>query len=365
MNKSFRQLLIELLNSYQLGLRDKPLLALREHAERRRIGEATCRWHYQRLLLQPPRRAGESGSLPAPPTLQEWNAAAKPEAPVGALTEVDGAEFGMRVSDRVQHWAISGATGSGKSVTLRRLALALAAKVGLLVVDQKRDFTDFPTLLDAPCARFSTDAAIWFGLQAPAGVSDRDWAMVLAVILAARCGLKHATTSIARMLVWLVDHLNCGRAGARWWPDFQLLCDVAVAAPPGMFASKDDYERSAVQVLDGLAHALGPFARTFRGIDIEEDFLSKNISVVVDLSTLAPPARWVVIDVLLCQLLIGRLARDQKTDRADLCVIVDESDELVDDTANVNFPGGQSPLLRILRQGREFGIMAALGINAI
>lgn len=365
MNDTFRNLLIGLLDSYQLGPRDKALLSLRELAVRGRLCEALCRWHCQNLLLHPPRYAGRLAGLPDPPTIQEWNALAKPDAAMGDLMEVEGAEFGTRVSDRVQHWAVSGATGSGKSVTLRRLAVTLAGKVRLLVVDQKRDFTDFPTLLGTSCARFSTDAAIWFGLQAPAGVSDRDWAMVLAVILAARCGLKHATTSIARMLMWLVDHLNRGRAGARWWPDFQLLCDVAVAAPPGMFASKDDYERSAVQVLDGLAHALGPFARTFRGIDLEEDFLSKNFSVVVDLSTLAPPARWVVIDVLLCQLLIGRLARVQKTDRADLCVIVDESDELVDDTANVNFPGGQSPLLRILRQGREFGIMAALGINAL
>jgi len=188
--------------------------------------------------------------------------------------------------------------------------------------------------------------------------------MVLAQILAARCGLKHATTSIARMLVWLVEHLNRGSSGERLWPDMQLVCDVAVAAGRAVFSAKDDYLRSAIQVLDGLAHALGPFARTFRGIDLEH-FFSQGISVVVDLSTLAPPAQWVVIDVLLSQVLIGRLARDQKIDHAEILVLFDESDLLVTDQANIGFPGEQSPLLRILRQGREFGVMAALGINVL
>jgi hypothetical protein len=363
MPHAWRDHLIALIDAYHPGPRDKPLLALHALATQGRLSEAMCQFHVRHLLLSPPRC---TGSLAHPPTLQEWRAAVKVEAPAGVLTEVDGAEFGARLSDRVEHWAVAGCTGSGKTVTLRRLALAVAAllRVVLLIFELKRDYADFVTRLGVPCVRVSVENGTWFGLQAPAGVSDRDWAMVIAVILAARCGLKHATTSIARMLTWLVEHLNRGSSGDRLWPDLQLLCDVAVAAPPALFAAKEDYERSSIQVLDGVAHALGPFARTFRGIDLEQ-FFSKGTSIVVDLTTLAPPAQWVVIDVLLSQVLIGRMARDQEADRTEILMLMDESDLLVTDQANASFLGEQSPLMRVLRQGREYGIMAALGINVL
>jgi hypothetical protein len=364
----WRDQLITLIDSYQPGPRDKALLALRALAAQGRLSEAMCQFHFRRLLLEPPRCVG---SLAQPPTLQEWRSAVKVEAPVGVLAEVDRAEFGVRLSDRVEHWGFCGGTGAGKTVGLRRLGLSVATtakarpdqRVVLLVIEIKRDYADFISILGLPCVRVrNVDSMAWFGTQAPAGVSSRDWAMELAVILAARCGLKHATTSVARMLTWLVEHLNRESGGDALWPDLQLLCDVAVAAPPFLFAGKDDYERSAIQILDGLAHALGPFARSFRGIDLEQ-FFSEGTSVVVDLSTLGPPAQWVVIDVLLSQLVVGRLARDQKCDRAEILVLLDESDELVTESANATFPGKQSPLLRLVRRGREYGILAALGIN--
>ncbi|HNQ22531.1 MAG TPA: hypothetical protein PKK06_05495 [Phycisphaerae bacterium] len=59
------------------------------------------------------------------------------------------------------------------------------------------------------------------------------------------------------------------------------------------------------------------------------------------------------------------MARDQKVDRTEICILLDESDLLVTDEAHAGFPGRQSPLMRVLRQGREFGIMVALGINVL
>jgi hypothetical protein len=365
MDHPWRDKLIALIDAFRPGPRDKALLALRRLAEEGRLSEAMCRFHYQRLLQNPPRYIGSLGALAPPPTLAEWRAAVVTEVPIGVLTEVEGAEFGIRVSDRVEHWAVTGGTGAGKTVTHRRLASAVAASFPIpqLFFALKRDYVDMAQLLSVPCVRVANGGSPWFGLQAPAGVADRDWAMVIALILAARCGLKHATTSIARMLTWLVERLNAGWAGERLWPDLQLLCDVAVAAPPALFAAKEEYERSSIQVLDGLAHTLGPWARTFQGIDLERDCVARGISIVVDLSTLEPPAQWVVIDVLLSQLLIGPLARNEKCDRAKNVAHLDESDLLVTDLANATFPGEQSPLMRILRQGREFGIMMALGIN--
>ena len=319
MENYWRDQLISLIDSLHPGPRDKGLLSLRALAMSGRLSEAMCKFHVHRLLSCPPRCAASLNAIAALPTLQEWRSAVVTEAPIGVLTEVEGADFGAHVSDRVEHWGVTGGTGAGKTVTLRRLALAVAALRGIpqFIFALKRDYPDMPRLLGVPCVRCESGSGTWFGLQAPAGVSDRDWAMVLALILAARCGLKHSTTSIARMFTWLVEQLNRDSDGERLWPDLQLLCDVAVAAPPGLFAAKEDYERSSIQVLDGLAHALGPFARTFRGIDLERDFFSQGISVVVDLSTLEPPAQWVVIDVLLSQLLIGRLARDEKVDPVD------------------------------------------------
>ena len=363
MADSWRDQLIEFIDDLRPGPRDKRLLTLRALAASGRLSEAMCRFHLYRLQLHPPRCAPSLAGFAELPTLQEWRSAVVTEAPVGTLTEVEDAEFGVRLSDRVEHWAVTGGTGAGKTVTHRRLAVAAAGHSAQLLFALKRDYARMQQLLGVPCQQLDRNNGIWFGCQAPVGVSDCDWATVLSVILASRCGLKHATTSIARMLMWLVAHLNRSSDGERLWPDLQLLCDVAVAAPPALFAAKSDYERSSIQVLDGVTHALGPFARTFRGVDLERDYFSQGISVVVDLSTLEPPAQWVVIDVLLSQIYHGRLARDQKVDRAQTIVHVDESDLLVTDQANATFPGGQSPLMRILRQGREFGIMAALGIN--
>ncbi|GEM_PF-2652814 len=298
MSQSWRDQLIAQIDLCRPGPRDKGLLALRALAANGRLSEAMCRFHYLRLLLHPPRCADSLAGFTEPPSLEEWRSAVVTEAPIGVLTEVEGAEFGPHLSDRVEHWAVAGTTGFGKTVTLRGLALALdALGRALLVFELKRDCADFVQRL-ARCVRVRAGQGAWFGLQAPAGVADRDWAMVLAAILAARCGLKHATTSLARMLTWLVEQLNRAAVRGRLWPDVQLLCDVAVAAPSAKFAAKEDYERSSIQVLDGVAHALGPFARTFRGIDLEQ-FLAQGTSVVVDLSTLEPPAQWVVIDVLL------------------------------------------------------------------
>lgn len=368
MSRQRRDELVAIIDASRPGPRDKGLLALRALAEAGRLSEAMCQFHVQRLLLSPPRH---TGGLRQAPTLAEWRSGVKVEAPVGTLVAVDGAEFGACLSDRVEHWGFCGCSGAGKTVGLRSLGINVAQSragphgrpVVLLVIEIKRDYADFVERLGLPCVRFrNVDNLAWWGVQAPAGVPPVDWATELSLILAARCGLKHATTSIARMLTWLVQRLNPDPQVAQLWPDPQLLCDVAVAAPPEVFAAKDTYERSAIQVLDGIAHTLGAFARTFRGLDLEEQF-ARGISVVLDLSTLAPPAQWVVIDVLLSQLLVGRLARDQKCDRTEVLVLLDESDELVTDHAHSAFPNGQSPLLRILRRGREYGVMAALGIN--
>ena len=95
----WRDQLIALIESYHPGPRDKGLLSLRALAAHGRLSEAICQFHVRRLLLQPPRCLG---GLAQPPSLQEWRSAVPVEAPVGVLTEVDRAEFGPRLSDRVE-----------------------------------------------------------------------------------------------------------------------------------------------------------------------------------------------------------------------------------------------------------------------
>lgn len=342
-------------------------------AAAKQISEAVCRAHLQYWWAHPPSCVRRPILLPPPPEPDEWRAAVRSDFTIGALSEVEGLRIGGVLGNKVEHWAFSGSTGFGKTVGIRGLALQVAAwaraegrPISIVGFDQKGgDLSDFTAILGSPCQQRSAHQGRWFGLNPPVGMPIHLWSSILSMILAGRCGLKFGATTIARMITWLASHLNPQPQEPLLCADFRLLRDLAVTAPPTLFAAKQAYDQSVVQILDGLAHAAGPVAETFNGLDLQRDVIDHRESVVFDLSALSAPLRPVLIDVLLAQLLFGRLHRQHKVDQVEVVILFDESDLDVTYAANACFPEGQSPLARLLRQGRELGIMCVLGINIL
>ena len=167
------------------------------------------------------------------------------------------------------------------------------------------------------------------------------------------------------MMRFLVAALNPQPAGQILWPSFELLLDLAKTAPLTLFAAKPDYEKSLIQMLEGITQAGEELYLNFGGLDIERDIVRPARSVVLDVCGLGPPwVRAISNDILVLQLLLGRQYRYQRSDRVDCILAIDEADQDVSRKAEAAFPD-LSPLSVLLKQGREYGLAAVLGLSAI
>jgi hypothetical protein len=112
---------------------------------------------------------------------------------------------------------------------------------------------------------------------------------------------------------------------------------------------------------------MGPLFETFNGLDVERDLISLGRSAVISMPNLEPP--WLshfFIDLIISQVLLGRIHRSHRVDRLEVLLVIDEADDDVSRASEAAFPQGyMSPLARALRQGREFGIGVVLGLGSL
>lgn len=294
------------------------------------------------------------------PTEDQLHAAGRPPITIGHVQGRPELRVGPNLHDRSGAILVAGAAGTGKTVLTCRLSTAFAEFPQFLIDEKSDSFAHLRTVLPASIW-ITLDDTPCFGLNPPRGVSSRTWIGVLAECFAANAGLLASKAVLAEVLAWLVESLN-PEGGHELWPDIQLIVDVLSAASYA-FAKKDDYTKSLLQKLVEAARALGPVARTFRGLDVDD--LTRSQRVILGVKSLQP--LWVrafVTDLLKLQIFHGRMARGVRTNQTEVLIAHDEADWVASRAINAQH-GGSSPTGRLLEQGRELGISPIIGVHAI
>jgi hypothetical protein len=166
------------------------------------------------------------------------------------------------------------------------------------------------------------DSSVRFGLIAPAGVPPQAWINLIATSFCARAGLVAAWTALANMIRWLLAVLNPAPTQTLIWPSLKLLLEVATSAPLTLWASKPEYERSLIGVLEAATQSTELFD-CFGGLDID-GLVRQGKHLLLEMPNMAPAwLRQYMIDLLISQILVSRIHRRDKVDRTVAAFIID------------------------------------------
>ena len=237
--------------------------------------------------------------------------------------------------------------------------------ISTIIFDLKgNDFGDLKQKLGKHWLHMSVHSGMRVGMNNPDGTPPGIWINLISYLFSARAGIVSARVTLASIIRWLVATLNPKPLGRLLWPDWQLVLDVARKAPARLFAAKEDYLRSLLQVLDDVTMSSGDLLRTFDGLDLEAHVIAQRRCLIIDFSNLYPPwLRLFLVDLLVSQLLVGRMARKHRVGSTEVLIIIDEGDALVARQCEAAFPDGMSPLATLFKQGREFGLACCLGLT--
>lgn len=310
--------------------------------------------------------------LPTPPEQDELLADGPFDIEIGTLSE-NGLRVGIHLLRKVRHILIAGATGTGKTVMLRNLIVAirklckhLERRISIIVIDPKRDFSDLASIADGEWIYLGAGSTLRMGLQRPDGVPEDAYRNTIATAVATRAGLVAARVCLARMIGWLWHVMNAGGSGPELSPNWSLLLDLTRAAPLDLWASKPDYAKTLEQVLDDLTENTGSLFSCFSGLDLNRDIINSGKNVVIGMEGLTTPwIRSLLVDLLLNQVFQSRLHRYHKVDNTEVILIIDEADQFASRQQDECFSDGISTLGLTLKQGREFGIMAIVGVSVL
>ncbi|HUW13427.1 MAG TPA: hypothetical protein VM537_27135 [Anaerolineae bacterium] len=211
------------------------------------------------------------------------------------------------------------------------------------------------------------DPGTRIGMQPPIGMDVGVWIGVVSTLIAVRGGLIFAANVLANLLSWAVPVLSHVLGGPLvLFPDPQLLLDLVIKGGLDLWSYKQDYAKALATVLQALAQAC-PALSAFSGIDMERDIISQGKSCVIEIPTINPPwIRLFIIDLLIAQILYGRIHRHQKMDCTDVIIYLDEADaDLSVIASDAAFADMFSILAQLLRMGREYGILVVVGVGVL
>jgi hypothetical protein len=210
------------------------------------------------------------------------------------------------------------------------------------------------------------DPGFRLGLQPPPGVPIYVWINIVSSLIAVRGMLIASAVCLVKMIYFLTRALNTAASGTLLFPDFRLLLDVALAAPLTLWGSKIDYGKTLINLLSDVVARCNAF-EAFAGLDVEKDVISQGKSCVIELPTLYPAwLRLFIVDLIIAQILYGRIHRRQKTDDTEVIIYLDEADQdLTVAASDGPYSDGYSILAQLLRMGREFGISSAVGLGVL
>jgi hypothetical protein len=308
-----------------------------------------------------------------PPDFSELYRQGPPPLVIGHLEEVPDVPLGL-FPQGAFHSLFVGTTGAGKTVGQRRLIVAVeelnrrrGRPIIIIVLDFKgHSFSDLAARFGPHWRYFDVHGALRLGLQPPVGVPAPLWINHITTSFCARAHLVAGWVTMANVMRMLVATMNSGPPDRPLFPDFQLLLDVLRALPRKAFAEKVQYLDSVVQVLEGVTQASGQLFSAFRGLDLEEDLIRQGQSAVISVPNLSP--QWLnqfVADLLILQLLLGRISRRQQVGDPEVLLVLDDADDIVSTDNERLFVASMPPIVRALRLLREFGVGISLGIGAL
>ena len=311
--------------------------------------------------------------LPKAPAYDDLYPHGGPGIILGKLEEAEDVPLGIMLRGNA-NLLVGGRSGSGKTSGLRLLVRGLLEHnrcspsdfVSFIYADRKGgDCADIPGLC-ADVLHLHALETVKEGLNAPHGVPPTVWFQAVSSCFAARAGLIASSVCLANMLQWLFAVMNPHtETEPVRWPTFETLLELSKAAPLEAFATKPDYAKALQQRLEGIVQAAYGTFHNLGGIDIARDLIAKRKSAVVDICGFGPSwVRSVFLDILQMQVLLGAQYRHERDDKVRFYLIMDEADQDTDRKTEESFPD-LSPLSLYIKQGREFGLAAALGVSAI
>jgi hypothetical protein len=364
--------LLQLIVQHRLDDREPRFATARRLLEYNRLPESAAR----ALLYQAEALVDSLRQRPVylarPPTCDQIS---QPDISIGDAVEVPGLRVGFNLTGPV-HAAFVGKTGSGKTTAMRRLIHAVHEHnqlhpdehVSIIAIDRKGgELSDLPDSLGRDhWPHFSIHGDLRLGLQAPRVVPARTWTNILASSFSARAGLIAARGTLARVLYFLSTALNPSPVDDPLAPDFQLVLDVLIAAPSSLFSEKEIYLNSLVQQLEAVINGVGPLFDTFRGLDLERDIIDQRKNLLISAPNLYPSwVRQFVVDLLLNQVLVGRMQRAERSDRLTCLFVIDEADADCSQAAADSYEDRYPPVAMVCRVGRDMGVGLCLGLAAL
>ncbi len=174
-----------------------------------------------------------------------------------------------------------------------------------------------------------------------------------------------AWTVFAKLIWWALTVLNPDPEQPSRWPSLRLVLEILRASKRQMWGAKSGYEETLIGVLDAIVQATDVL-ECFGGLDLHRDIITPKKHLLLEMPNVAPAwVRQFITDLLLAQLLYGCIHRHEKVFRTVAMVILDEADQDATAISDRQFPDGMSPLSQLLRMGREYGLMAVVGLSRL
>ena len=378
----FRAQLISIIKEYRLHFRSPRWQEDLFMAEEAMYSDDFCEMLIPEARDDAQKVEDQGNFLPRPPHEEELNAEGIPDIELGNLIEGEQQRFGIRFKDRPRNLVVLGGSGVGKSVLCRGICVRVDElnqhfpdrMTVLIIIDPKSDYLDMKDILKGMVRIFSWEQGLRLGLNGPADVPPSVWIGQLTISLAARLGLIVSRTYLAAIMARLLVALNTGLgendlddasvARDLIWPPLKMVLEVARRKDIlQIFASKADYGKTLIQMLEGLIYDSGHLFDCCNGLDLNS-LIREKCHCVFNVSNAQPYITHLITDLLINQVMVRKLYLNYKCDHTDEIFVLEESDLLIDaDVAS--FGGSLSPLDKLHRLGRELGVMSICSISGI
>ncbi|HML74403.1 MAG TPA: DUF87 domain-containing protein [Anaerohalosphaeraceae bacterium] len=376
MKSNYVQILLHVINRYNLTVQYPELAVYQVQATSGKLSEGMAKAILVQLQSIIDHAIDFPNYLHRDPTEQQLYAKGKYDIEIGSLVNDPLIRIGLRYQDKPRHVLSVGATGAGKSTLIRRIIIEVEKannhihkRTSQIIFDRKGDYGDLTQYIPKDkLLRWNVyDSHFKIGLQPPAGVASTIWIQIITALISVRANpnLIASAMCLANLFSFLVAVLNIPPSNTVLFPDFRLIYETALSSPPWLWATKPEYAQTLTQILQILAQC--PYFQTFSGIDMERDVISQGKTCLIEIPTLYPSwIRLFIIDLIIAQILYGRIHRRQKCDTTEVIIYLDEADQDLNlASTDHSFLDSYSILAQLLRMGREFGIMIVVGAGIL